>query len=420
MGIFDRFRSKNHRMFGGVDSIQINDKRPRVLFVSHEATRTGAPKIILNVLKHFAEHTNTRLDTILHNGGHLVDEFVKYSHVDCLNLPRKQSDDLSRRVQRIVTRNRATAPVVALCNSMESRYIAAELKQQKIAIIFLIHELPSSYTEAEYQSVFEIADKVVFPIESVKQQTEIKIKLPEKRVVVLSQGLLNPEFGQRLDRDKTRLEIRKELGIPEQARIVLGCGSLDLRKGIDHFAAVARETILNEPDPGKQPIHFVWIGEGPRWTHSTFHYVGLDLEKYQINHRVHFVGERENVEPYFVAADVFLLSSRVDPLPCVMHEAMAAQIPVIAFDRSGGAAEAIKDGAGIVVPYGDYHQAALMISMLHEQPWLAASIRETSLDRVHTQFQFADYANELVKLSELISGVALTDDKDRSHLKFAA
>ena len=409
------------RLFGG-DASKPADPRPHVVFVSHEATRTGAPLIVLNLLKHFAKNPDIQFSSLLHNGGHLVSEFGEHSETDCLNLPRKHSEDLSRRVRRLITRNRAPMPQLAICNSMESRFIARELADLHIPVLFLIHELPSSYTEDDYASVFSLAKQIVFPIEGVKKETGEKFAFPDEKTTVLSQGLLNPEFGKDIVREKVRAKLRRDLRIPANSHIVLGCGTLDLRKGIDHFAGVARATLKLYPNPEERPIHFVWVGEGPRWTHSTFHYVQLDMRKSGIEDHVHFVGEHTDVEPFFFGSDTFLLPSRVDPFPCVIHEAMAAELPIITFDQSGGACEAVKDGAGIVVPYGDYVLAANMIRLLDTQQHIANSIREKSLKRVHEEYRFDDYADRIMKIAESVSGLDLGIEQDEgpTHLPFAA
>ena len=157
------------------------------------------------------------------------------------------------------------------------------------------------------------------------------------------------------------------------------------------------------------PIHFVWVGGGPTWTHSLFHYVQLDLKKTGTDQFVHFVGEQKNPEPYFVASDAFFMSSRVDPFPCVIHEAMASQLPIVTFADSGGAQTAIKDGAGFVIPYADYEKAATLFRMLSDQTHVAASARVRSLDRVHSEYRFDDYGDELIELSESIIGESISN-----------
>ncbi len=407
MGFLDKLARGNFRIPGRKHRASRNDgpRRRRVIFVSHEATRTGAPKIILNVLKHFRNECDIQCETILHNGGHLVPEFAQYSEVACLNLARKPSDELTKKVRKAVYAEPDNLPCLAICNSMESRFIAQELADCGIPVISLIHELPSSYDESEYHMLYGHATKIVFPVHAVKDATDSKVPLPPGKCLVLPQGLLDPNFGKGIDRETACKQIRDELSLPEDSFVVLGCGRLDLRKGIDHFAHIAKRVVIQ--NRSGRPVHFVWAGEGPRWTHSPYHYVKLDLEKSPAKPHVHFIGERENVEPYFVGADAFLMSSRVDPFPCVIHEAMATSLPVITFAGSGGAPEAVSGGAGFVIPYGDYEQAGNIINLLATQPEIAAGIRKRSLERVHTRYRFSDYGDHLIELSESVLGQSL-------------
>jgi len=372
----------------------------RVLFVSHEATRTGAPKIILNILKHFAGNCDIQCETILQAGGDLINEFEEFSSVDCLSLPKESSTELKKRIGRIISREKNNAPVLAICNSMESRYIAKELAELDIPVMMLVHELPSSYSEEDYQGVYETAQKIIFPVNAVQEAANDKTPIPQSKSIVLSQGLLDPTFGTGITREVAYSQIRKELHLPENSFIVLGCGSLDLRKGIDHYANIARRVV--QTNHSNIPVHFVWVGEGARWTHSPYHYVQLDLDKTPARDHVHFIGERNNVEPYFVGADAFMMSSRVDPFPCVIHEAMAASLPVITFADSGGASEAIDNGAGFIVPYANYEQAANVISLLANQPEIAAGIRQKSKERVFDRYRFEDYGDKLIDLAESV------------------
>ena len=382
----------------------------RILFVSHEASRTGAPKIILNILKHFRERCDICCETVLHEGGPLTGAFQEYSHLlDCLNepgKPREPSPRLSKQLRRIIERDGKNVPQLAICNSMESRFISEELANQGVPVISLLHELPSSYKPEDFHSVFSSSRKVIFPVDDVYKAAAEVIRIPVDKTAVMSQGLLDSEFGQRIDRDTARKSICDQFGIPAESFLVLGCGTLDLRKGIDHFVAVARR-VADMNLRNETPIHFVWVGGGPTWTHSLYHYIQLDLKKTGADKFVHFVGEQDNTEPFFVASDAFFMSSRVDPFPCVIHEAMACQLPIVTFADSGGAQTAIQDGAGFVIPYGAYNQAAELFRTLSQQPHVAASARARSFERVHSEYRFEDYGDELIELSESIIGQSI-------------
>lgn len=407
------------RLFGKrKDKTPPTPPRRRVIFVSHEATRTGAPKIILNILKHFNQTCDIQCETLLQTGGHLASDFEHLSTVDCFGTTSDNQDEIQKRVAKAVTREKNNLPILAICNSMESRFIANQLSTHGIPCVSLVHELPSSYSEEDYHFVFEASRKVVFPVHAVRDAADKKTPLPQGKSVVLSQGLLDPDFGSGITREKAHAQIRKELSIPNDAFVVLGCGTLDLRKGIDHFAAIARKT--TSTNHSQTPIHFVWVGEGPRWTHSPYHYVQLDIDKSKARDYVHFIGERQNVEPYFAGADVFMMSSRVDPFPCVIHEAMATSLPIITFANNGGAPEAVDNGAGIIVPYADYSQASNVIRMLSAQPEVAAGLRERSLERVHTRYRFEDYCEKLIDLSESVIGQRLRHPSASTEYRRAA
>ena len=152
VGVFEKVKGKSLRLFKGKSKkqdVQQGPQKRRVIFVTHEATLTGAPKIILNILKRFHSSCDIECECLMFSGGHLAQEFARYGTTDCFNMPRKHSEEMAKRVKKFVHRQKDNLPVLAVCNSMESRFITAELKSHGIPTIALIHELPSSYTEED-------------------------------------------------------------------------------------------------------------------------------------------------------------------------------------------------------------------------------------------------------------------------------
>src|SRR5262249_12824457 len=102
---------------------------------------------------------------------------------------------------------------------------------------------------------------------------------------------------------------------------------------------------------GETPLTcFVWVGQChdenlKRW-------VLHDAEINGLQDRIRFIGPRSSVAPYYLAADLLMLTSREDPCPLVNMEAMESRVPVVAFTDAGGAPEVLDD-AGICVPYLD-------------------------------------------------------------------
>ncbi len=160
-------------------------------------------------------------------------------------------------------------------------------------------------------------------------------------------GLLSRQCIAKL-REETRTAIRSNLRIPQDAIIILGCGTVEQRKGADLYVQIAKH-VLSNPETSK--VWFIWVGspiDGKvlSWCHH-------DVKSLGIAERVQFIGVVKDIAPYFTAADIFALTSREDPFPFVNMEAMAAGLPVVAFSGAGGAQEVLTEGRGIVVPYLD-------------------------------------------------------------------
>ena len=60
----------------------------RVLFISHDATRTGAPMILLHLLRWLRANTELSFDVLLRDGGELAGEFEQTAQVFYFNGPR--------------------------------------------------------------------------------------------------------------------------------------------------------------------------------------------------------------------------------------------------------------------------------------------------------------------------------------------
>jgi hypothetical protein len=110
-------------------------------------------------------------------------------------------------------------------------------------------------------------------------------------------------------------------------------------------------------------------------------------------------GYRDDMHAVFSAADAFALTSREDPFPTVVLEALSAGLPVVAFDRSGGIPDMLREtGQGDVVPYGDLTAMAATIAAR-----LAAGISDADRAGRHAliagRFNFRTYVRRLMDLA---------------------
>ena len=89
------------------------------------------------------------------------------------------------------------------------------------------------------------------------------------------------------------------------------------------------------------------------------------------------------------------MTSRADPFPCVIHEAMAAEIPIIGFKDAGGFSEALAEGSGVLVEYADTHAAAQYILKWHKDPTEKRAIGARAKERVINKYRYLDYSIEV-------------------------
>ena len=105
---------------------------------------------------------------------------------------------------------------------------------------------------------------------------------------------------------------------------------------------------------------------------------------------------------YLSAADAFVLTSREDPLPSVVMEAMATGLSCVAFAGSGGIPELIEQhGGGALAPLGDVQglagQAMALAARTHA---LTTSARAAVGRRAAGRFDFKAYVASLMSLAQ--------------------
>ncbi|MBV8359407.1 MAG: glycosyltransferase, partial [Deltaproteobacteria bacterium] len=383
-----------------------------LIVVSHELTRTGAPAILLKIVEHLAGRKGLQILLLSAQGGTLFDDFCEWTRV--IDLAAVRSSKISNELflkMLMMSFTAGTMPRVVIMNTACISSLIKSFHSAGLPVVTLVHELASIIDFKDFKDIYDHSEFVVYPAMAVRDEAHSNYLLPAGKTEVIPQGLLEPDFG-RVDKIGARASLLQEIGAPPTAFIVLGCGSMDLRKGIDVFVKVAAAAITaRASEPDRPPSHFVWVGGGPMHRHTPYWYAQEDVKRSRIGANVHFIGPRADTEPYFAGCDAFLLTSRLDPFPCVIHEAMACGKPVIAFENSGGAPEALGEGAGVLVPYGDIAAAAKAVCALADDPASAASCGQRAEEIVRQKYCFSDYVDKILASIEERTGIQLAATK---------
>lgn len=373
-------------------------EKSRLLFVSHDATRTGAPAIMLRLLQMFSESGAFECFTVLDEGGDRLQEFEAASHVHLMSKSRREhsfgdSDALEELATFLSKKGvfEGNRPVCAIVNSAESYRIGRNLSALGIPVISLIHEIAAYYPPEVFEAFSDFSEKLIFPSQFVKLAATQHCKRELPNVVVRGQGLLQDDFGS-LDREQCRKMLREDLQIEDDAFVLLNVGSKDIRKGADLFVELA--AIFKKRDPKAKPVYFVWYGG----TDQTFDYAEKFVQEHGLQDYVRLMPPTSEIERIFMGADVFLLTARADPFPCVIHEAMSCGLPIIAFKNGGGAPELIGNDCGAVVEMASLTEAADAIEMYLDSPELHQEHAKNAKAKIKQNWSYWDYHRDIYEL----------------------
>lgn len=324
----------------------------KILFISHEASRSGAPLILLHFIKWLNSNAqNIKIDILLLKGGNIEDDFRKVCHKTFvyteIDKPIKFSEIIKNKVfsklgikpknkELLFLNNIALNNYdIIYANSVASIPVAVKIKKssQNSKLLVHVHELNTIINMA----LPNFREYIVYINKYIAASAIVKNNLIDHWNI--NHGLIDVIY---------------EFSALEQVAVIKttdtftvgAAGNAHWRKGDDLFIQVANYVTKNYPNA---KIKFVWVGNNT----CNQYIIDNDIEKLGLKTVVDFVGEQIDPSNFYRDFDVFLLTSREDPFPLVCIEVAQQKKPIICFENVSGTAEIIKQGGGFVVPYLD-------------------------------------------------------------------
>jgi glycosyltransferase involved in cell wall biosynthesis len=127
------------------------------------------------------------------------------------------------------------------------------------------------------------------------------------------------------DRGVARAEIRDELGLPRDQKLVIMVARQARQKNYPTFVRAGARVCRDRDD-----VTFVGVGRGDLMDELT-----TQINQLGVNGRVRFVGLRSDVHRWLAAADVFCFTSDYEGFPNAVLEAMMAGLPVVTTSFAG-------------------------------------------------------------------------------------
>lgn len=372
------------------DSHQICS-RPRIAIVTHDAFPAGAQLLCLHMARYLTDCFGFHVHLVSLGKGKLLRQYAEKCTLDYIPI-----EDLElKATQAFASALRTKGVSLALVNTAASGKMIPVLNSVGITCISLVHELPwilSRYRLQEHiKTIAKHASKIVFAAPQVKAGFESFLGHEVSQAVIRPQGLYQRSWLRAgADKGQTRRNVRQQLGIPVDSEIVICVGYADHRKGFDLFVEIGVRLMQQRPD-----VYFLWVGQREEG------FVENNLavaDRAGLCSRFLFTGLVEEPQPYYLAADIYALTSREDPFPSVVMEALDALTPAVAFQDSGGFEELLRRGCGVLVPKEDVAAFAEALERLLDEPAKAQAMAQTGRAIVERELNFRHYLFDLLEL----------------------
>ena len=385
---YNRNLSSKTTMFQ-VGSRCVIDHRPpsyNCLFVTHSLNREGAPLVLLDIAKGMVQKGPGRPFLLSLIDGPLRHEFEK-DGIPVIVRPglnvfgRRDRRKLQNGLQVAADIYKDFAIDVVVANTILSYWGVAAASEIGCPSIWIIHEseppfqhlaphghchveLARKCLSAAYQVVFvSNATKAVFePLET------------HDNFCVIYNGLDFNHYEQ-TDRSAKHSEVRKSLGLYGDQLVALLPGIICKRKGqLDLIRALR---LMKEKTI--EGMSFLIVGDRPS-DYSRMVHRALRKLPDRIRSRVYVVPETKEIEKYYVAADVFIVTSYYESFPRVIQEAMFFGLPIITTPVFGIKEQVFDGKSALYFRPGDVKSLARCVERIFAEKDLRSKLGKEAKD----------------------------------------
>lgn len=381
-------------------------QNPYKLVVAHELSRTGCPINALNLAVGIQK--TDPVIFISFGTGPLKDPVVSLCNFVII-LP----DSFKKNEKCLALLLRFLSHFVSIdagvLNSVCSYPFGLACKSIGAKSLLFIHEFPYYLPNSFLDGFQKYSDLIVYSNKTIYKAFESVVAI-KKPSIVLNQGKSTaPEELQFLEFGKKNVEgvasaenkIYENLKRKKQERnfkILLGVGSVEYRKGLDLFISSAFAIKKRHPDI---KIKFVWLGEFNKSRQPNYKQMLLNQITFMnLKDDLMFLGSVKDVDKFYALADVLLLTSRLDPLPGCVIEALSNSLPCILFDKASGFPEMFYESGleSCVVPYLDTNSMAEAAYTLLSDEVARKNIINRGLALIDSRFSMDEYVKKVCYL----------------------
>ena len=367
------------------------EKKPKIVFVSHESKLYGAPKSLLILL----EKVKEKFDICVVTGGE--GDFV--DAVKQLEIPitvLKPNNRLYHTFINFINLYRLIFqknPALVYVNTVVNFYPVLAAKFAFCPVIVHVREgsdylFPeSSKDKRTINLICRFSDRFICVSHAIADllQQKLKRKTP---IDVVYNGIDCSKFQFSY---QIRENTRKQMNIKDEQLLIGFIGSLSQRKGVDIFLKAA-ENISAE----FSQVHFLVVGG--RSTQSKK--IQKNIENLNLADRFTIMPFTKDVVNIYSAIDIFSMTSLIEPFSRVNLEASSMGRAIVATAIDGNR-EIFQDRKNaLLIPPNSVTDLENAWRELIQNPQLREELGKKALSVVQTQFTQESYTRKIINIIE--------------------
>ncbi|EKE04137.1 MAG: sucrose-phosphate synthase [uncultured bacterium] len=219
-------------------------------------------------------------------------------------------------------------PDIVFINNLRCFWVVIAGKLLGKKVIWAIHECFSprtfqAFPQNVFLSSFRFVDRFIFPSRITAEM--FKEFVPENKVNIIGNGL-NISDIEKYKQNISIVDVKNELGIPLDHKIICNVGITDSVKGQIHLVKAGINLLKKSPDK-----NFSFILVGAKENLYLANIRSMINEAGFMNH-FHLIPVTRDPFKYLSISDIYVCSSMQESFGIALIEAMAFNIPIIATD----------------------------------------------------------------------------------------
>lgn len=356
-------------------------KKNSIIFISHDLTRTGAPKVLLTFLKWLTHNTNLDFAVVSPYGGALEEEFKSVTQTFILR------ENISEFLKYLKNHNIC----LIYSNTVVNGRLQKLFSTLKAPQICHIHEMPEAikgFGKKNLRRVQKHTDSFIAVSDVVKDGLINDFGISEDKITKINAFI---DLHQINDSKEELQKLKSELGISQNTFILGSVGGLLTHKGADLAIKLAKNLTSKIQD-----FKYIWLGVNNKEEEKQ----NLELiTDYNLENIFVPVKPTNNPFLYYELFDVFVMCSRMDSFPLVNLEAGMIKKPIVCFEKSGGTVEFVSDAnCGFICPESDVECMANKIMELKNNTALSDEFGKNAHKKVTGELSTINQAPKIYEL----------------------